>query len=328
MARPLRIQYPGAWYHVMNRGNARAPIYEVDDDYEIFLEVLKESSKFFQVYLAAWCLMPNHYHMLLTTPRGNLSRFMRHLNGVYTQRFNKLHKKDGHLFRGRYKAILVQEDEYLTHLVRYIHLNPIQANIIQDPKDYPWSSHRNYLKAKDEDWLKVIPVLKIFSKTLKNARKAYLGFIKDGVDAKTLSFFKSMKPGPIFGDIDFIESIKEKFLSPKDTHSKEEIPEARPLSGEFMIGRIKKEVSRKLGVHHDSLCLSRRGEHNRPRTLAVALARELSGLKLKELADHFKVTSYKTISAHHRYFLKSSIKDTALSRLYEEIKRRCIQIET
>ena len=93
MARPLRIQYPNAWYHVMNRGNARAPIYLIDDDYGIFLEVLKESCKFFHVYISAYCLMPNHYHLLLTTPKGNLSRFMRHLNGVYTQRFNRYQEK-------------------------------------------------------------------------------------------------------------------------------------------------------------------------------------------------------------------------------------------
>lgn len=311
----------------MNRGNARAPIYLIDDDYEIFLEVLKESSKFFQVYLAAYCLMPNHYHLLLTTPKANLARFMRHLNGVYTQRFNKFHKKDGHLFRGRYKAILVQEDEYLTHLVRYIHLNPIQANLVQDLKDYPWSSHGHYLKAKNEEWLKVTPTLQFFSKSLKTARKAYLGFIRDGIDPKTKAFFNAKKPGPIFGDVDFIETIKERFLTKQGDQS-HEVPEVRPLHGERMIHRIKKEVSQKFKVSQEMLCLSKRGEHNRPRTMAVALARELSGLSLGELAKQFRVGSYKTISAHHRYFLRSALKDAISRRLYEEIKWRCIQIET
>ncbi len=311
----------------MNRGNARAPIYLIDDDYEIFLEVLKESSKFFQVYTAAYCLMPNHYHLLLTTPRANLARFMRHLNGVYTQRFNKHHKKDGHLFRGRYKAILVQEDEYLTHLVRYIHLNPVQANLAQNLRDYPWSSHNHYLKAKDEEWLKVTPTLKLFSRSLRSRKKAYLAFIRDGIDPKTKAFFNANKPGPIFGDVDFIQTIKEKFLA-KQIDLSHEVPEIRPLNGERMVQRIKKEVSRKLGVHEDSLCCSRRGEHNRPRTLAVALAREISGLRLGELAGYFKVGSYKTISAHHRYFSRATLKDAAARRLFEEIKGRCIQIET
>ena len=304
----------------MNRGNARSPVYLVDDDYKIFLEVIKESSRFFQVYTAAFCLMPNHYHLLLTTPRGNLSRFMRHLDGVYTQRHNRHHKKDGHLFRGRYKSTLVQEDEYLTHLVRYIHLNPIEANLVQDLKDYPWSSHKDYLKAKDEEWLKVTPTLKMFSKSLLAAKKAYLDFIRDGIDPKTKAFFSLKKPGPIFGDVDFVESIKEKFLMKGDDVSKE-VPEARWLHGERMVNRIKKEVSRKFNVSKEALCLSKRGEHNRPRTIAVALSRELSGLRLGELAGHFGLGSYKTISAHHRNFLHVVSRDTATRGVYDEIKR-------
>lgn len=304
----------------MNRGNARDSIYLVDGDYEIFLEVLKESCRLFQVYISAFCLMSNHYHLLLTTPRANLARFMRHLNGVYTQRYNRYHKRDGHLFRGRYKSILVQEDEYLTHLVRYIHLNPIQANLVRDPKNYPWSSHRAYLKAKDEAWLKVTPVLKFFSKSLRSARKSYLEFIRGGVDPRTKAFFASKKPGPIFGDLDFVEQIKERFLAEK-MDSSGEVPEARSIQGERLVSRIKKEVSRKFKVSEQTLLASRRGVLNKPRTVAVALAREISGLRLKELAGYFKVGSYKTISAHHQNFLRFASRDGSSWRLYEEIKK-------
>ena len=150
MSRPLRIEYPNAFYHVMNRGLSRKDIYLIDDDRQVFLETLKEASKLFGLRIICYCLMPNHYHLLIQTPKPNLSRAMRHLNGIYTQRFNRIHKKDGPLFRGRYKAILVQEDEYLTHLIRYIHLNPVQASLVQDPVKYPWASHAAYLKAKDQ----------------------------------------------------------------------------------------------------------------------------------------------------------------------------------
>ncbi len=311
----------------MNRGNARAPIYLVDDDYEIFLEILKESCKFFQVYVSAYCLMPNHYHLLLTTPKGNLARFMRHLNGVYTQRHNRHHKKDGHLFRGRYKAILVQEDAYLTHLLRYIHLNPIQANLTQDLRDYPWSSHRHYLKAKDEEWLKVVLLLKVFSRSLSTARKSYLNFIRDGIDPKTKAFFDQEKSGSIFGDVDFVEETKERFLGANNTLS-EEIPEVRSIHGKRLIVRIKKEVSRKFSVSEDALSFSRRGVRNRPRTIAVALAREISGLSLGEVAKHFKMGSYKTVSAHRQIFLRAVSGNGAMHRLYDEIKKRCVQLET
>jgi putative transposase len=110
MARPLRIEYPNAFYHVMNRGLSRREIYLGDDDYEIFLGVLKETSKLFDIRVLAYAFMPNHYHLLIQTPKANLSRAMRHLNGVYTQRFNRFHNNDGPLFRGRYKAILIQEE--------------------------------------------------------------------------------------------------------------------------------------------------------------------------------------------------------------------------
>ena len=303
----------------MNRGISRARIYQIDDDYEMFLEALKESSKFFDVKIIAFCLMTNHYHLLVHTPRGNLSRFMRHAAGVYTQRFNRLHKKDGPLFRGRYKAILVQEDAYLTHLVRYIHLNPVQAKLVQDPKDYPWSSHLHYLKAKDEEWLRVTDTLKYFSRSIQTAKKAYLNFIREGIDPKTNAFFSLKKPGSIFGDVDFVESVKEKYFVRKDTSSSE-VSELRPLYGEHLIKRIKKTVSKAFNVAEDSLCRSRRGVSNKPRTFAMALARETSGLRLGELAKHFGVGSYKTISHHHRLLVRSFIKDKRIHRTYNNLK--------
>ncbi len=112
MARPLRIQYKDAWYHVMNRGRRSENIYLDRDDFCLFTNLLKESSEQWGVHIAAYCLMSNHYHLLIQTPHANLSRFMRHIDGVYTQRFNRCHKLDGQLFRGRYKSILVGEDNY------------------------------------------------------------------------------------------------------------------------------------------------------------------------------------------------------------------------
>ena len=135
MARPLRIEFPGAWHHAMNRGNARQTIFLDKGDYRAFLDLLDECSSMWGLECHAYCLMPNHYHLLLSTPSGNLSRAMRHLDGVYTQRFNRRHDRDGHLFRGRYKAILVDADSYLLQVARYIHLNPIKARLVQDPQD-------------------------------------------------------------------------------------------------------------------------------------------------------------------------------------------------
>ncbi len=125
MPRPLRIEYPGAVYHLMNRGSARQKVFLGSADYREFLKTLSEAHDLWEIEVLAYCLMPNHYHLCLRTPRGNLSRVMRHIDGLYTQRFNRGHRRDGSLFRGRYKAILVDADEYLLAVVRYVHLNPV-----------------------------------------------------------------------------------------------------------------------------------------------------------------------------------------------------------
>ena len=136
MARPLRIEYPGAWYHVMNRGRRSEEIFYQRDDYEAFVELLRESSEMWNIRVAAYCLMTNHYHLLVQTPDANLSRSMRHLNGVYTQRYNRRHGCDGQLFRGRYKSILIDADAYLLELVRYIHRNPLDSGLVDNLKKY------------------------------------------------------------------------------------------------------------------------------------------------------------------------------------------------
>jgi len=144
MSRPLRIEYPGAFYHIMNRGRARHRIYRNQADYQRFIHLLSETCAMWAIRVHVYSLMPNHYHLLMETPRGNVSRAMRHLDGVYTQRYNRAHGSDGTLFRGRYKAILIDKDSYLLQVVRYIHLNPIQAKIVREPGDHPWTSHRYY----------------------------------------------------------------------------------------------------------------------------------------------------------------------------------------
>ncbi len=327
MSRPLRIEFQGAHYHVMNRGNARNSIFLIDDDYGVFLAVLEEATRLFYVKVLSYCLMTNHYHLLIHTPKGNLSRFMRHLGAVYTQRFNKIHKKDGHLFRGRFKAILVQEDEYLTHLIRYIHLNPAQANLVQDPKDYLWSSHSDFLKGKDSQYLNVKEALSYFSPIEKEAKKLYLEFLKSGVDLKTKVFFKNNKQGSVFGDIDFIDKIKEKYLL-VDKKPSEEIPEKRSDEGLLMIKKIKKSILERFRLKESSLYASIRGEYNKPRTLALALSRELSGLKLQEVARAFKMRSYKTVSSSCQRFKASLVFDERAWREYDEVRRGCMQGET
>jgi putative transposase len=145
MSRPLRLEFPGAIYHVTSRGDRREPIYRDDQDRAAHLEVLAQALQRFDAQVLAYCLMGNHYHLVLHTRAANLSRLMRHLNGVYTQRFNRRHGLVGHLFQGRFKAILVDRDAYLLTLCRYVERNPVASGLVSKAADWSWSSGRAHL---------------------------------------------------------------------------------------------------------------------------------------------------------------------------------------
>ena len=154
MARPLRIEFPHALYHVTSRGDRKEPIFLDDADRVGFLALLDEACERFDAVVLAYCLMGNHYHLVLTTRGANLSQLMRQLNGVYTQRFNRRHGKVGHVFQGRFKAILVDRDDYLLAVCRYVDLNPVRASMVRAPGDWPWSSYRAHTgQAEPPRWL-------------------------------------------------------------------------------------------------------------------------------------------------------------------------------
>ncbi len=142
MSRPLRIEYAGAVYHITSRGNEKKAVYKDDVDRETFLDTLFQVNKRYNWICHAYCLMNNHYHLIIETPDGNLSAGMRQLNGVYTQTFNKRHKRVGHLFQGRYKAILIQKDSHLLEVCRYVVLNPVRAKAAERPEMWKWSSYQ------------------------------------------------------------------------------------------------------------------------------------------------------------------------------------------
>ncbi len=160
MARPLRLEFAGALYHVTSRGNERKPIYLDEADFDGFLSILGDVCERYNWVIHSFCLMSNHYHLLVETPDANLSKGMRQLNGVYTQWFNRSHQRVGHLFQGRYKAILVDKDAYLLELNRYIVLNPIRAKMVDSLSDWPWSSwHFTMGQAHVPAWLEIDKML-------------------------------------------------------------------------------------------------------------------------------------------------------------------------
>jgi REP element-mobilizing transposase RayT len=181
MSRPLRIEFAGALYHVMARGNARADIFLDDEDRQAFCAGLSRVCERFDWRLWAYCLMGNHYHLLIETLQPTLSRGMREVNGVYTQAFNRHHARVGHVLQGRYKAVLVDKDSYLLELARYIVLNPVRAKMCESAGDWPWSSYRAVMgKAAAPELLAVAPMLALFSPDRGAARRAYARFVAEG----------------------------------------------------------------------------------------------------------------------------------------------------
>jgi putative transposase len=182
MSRPLRLEFAGAIYHITSRGNGRNLIYLQDDDFELFLQILANVCERYNWVVHAYCLMSNHYHLLVETPDANLSQGMRQLNGVYTQSMNRKHHRVGHLFQGRYKAILVDKDAYLLELCRYIVLNPVRANMVNSPEEWRWSSWHCMLgNVESPVWLSTDTLLVQFAKNRQDAIRRYIEFVKSGV---------------------------------------------------------------------------------------------------------------------------------------------------
>lgn len=220
MARPLRIEFPGAIYHVTSRGNAQAPIFLDDIDRNTFLSVLGLTMRRFNVICHGYCLMTNHFHLLLETPDANLSKAMRQFNSGYTQAFNRRHGRVGHVLQGRFKSIVVDRDAYLLELCRYIVLNPVRAGMVKEPGKYPWSSYRATAGlGKKPDFLAVDWILEQFGTDRVQARKEYRLFVKAGLDSE--SPWNDLKGQCLLGDDPFLEKL---FPLLKDKSAFKEIP--------------------------------------------------------------------------------------------------------
>ena len=209
MARPLRIEFAGALYHVTSRGDGREDIYLDTEDRELYLTVLGEVCDLFNWSVHSWCQMTNHYHLLVETPDANLSKGMRYLNGVYTQRFNRKHSRVGHVFQGRYKAILVEKDSYLLELARYIVLNPVRAGMVGSAEQWEWSSYQITARlASSPDWFDREWILGCFGKNEKQAIKSYMQFVADRVQQP--SPWSMLKNQIYLGSDEFIEKVQNK----------------------------------------------------------------------------------------------------------------------
>lgn len=207
MARPLRIEFPGALYHVTSRGDAREAIYRSNADRHAWLEILAETCRRFQWRSHGWCQMTNHYHLVVETAEGNLSRGMRQLNGVYTQHVNRAHARTGHAFQGRYHAVLVERETHLLELARYVVLNPVRAGMVDDAARWPWSSYRAFIgSAAAPPWLETDWMLSQFGRERPSAVRRFVEFVRAGVGLP--SIWTGLRGNIYLGSDDFVQRMQ------------------------------------------------------------------------------------------------------------------------
>lgn len=315
MSRPLRIEYPGAWYHVMNRGRRREDVFHQNEDYDAFLQIVRETVDVWNLKVSAYCLLQNHYHLLVQTPDGNIARCMRHINGVYTQRFNRSHDTDGQLFRGRYKAVLVEGDSHLLEVMRYIHRNPLRAGLVKCLDDYPWSSHLGYLSlAKGWNWLYRDFLLAMLSTEKRRRKSVYLDFVAQGEPEEITSFYAMKKLPLLLGGDKFSEWIKEKYYH---LGFQQEVPEAQILA--LTPQEIIVQVCSYFNLDEATLMKSRRGVENVPRDIAIYLSRRYCRKNLTEIGEHFELSNYSTVSSAVERIKVRKSNDRDLMQHLEEV---------
>jgi REP element-mobilizing transposase RayT len=274
MARKPRVEFEGALYHVIVRGNHRRDIFGDESDRVNYLERIEHYRERYEAVVYAYILMSNHVHLLIETGVVGLSKIMQGIQFTYTQRYNRRHRKVGHLFQGRYKAILCDHDAYLLELIRYIHLNPARMKNPQDPWKYRWSSHRAYLGGEGPLKVQTSAVLQQFASKRSAARKRYLDFMKKGLDQGHVESFYETVEQRFLGDEKFIEQVEKKKAG-------------EPVKIKIKFPRLAEGVAAVYGIEARRLLGT---ERNRswvgPRSLLVYAAREWSGIKAKALAEY------------------------------------------
>lgn len=291
MARPLRIEFPNAVYHVSNFGLNGQPIFPAAKYFEAFLQGLAETCSRLNVEVHAYCLLKNQYHLLVKTPEANLSRFMRQVDGLYTQHFQRLKSAEGSLFKGRYKAVLVQADKYLLPLSRFLHCKVKTSDL----PSYPWSSYSTYTsKSKPPAWCTRDEALKQLPVAASMRNLAYKKYVAEGADAELTRFYGKKNLASIMGDTGFIRSAQKL----RSATSARGVSRGAHAKWRPSCKQIVTVVAKQFKVTEDSIYQAARGpgSKNVPRWVAMCLCQELSAVTLQEIAKLFKLKRYGTVS--------------------------------
>jgi putative transposase len=329
MARPIRIEYEGAVYHVTLRGNDRKAIFKTDEDREKFIEKLAESVERYDVRLYMYTLMTNHTHFVLETPRGNLSRFMQRFQTAYTVHYNRKHNRSGHLMQGRFGASVVDEDRYILKLSRYVHLNPvfIKANKPKAARervlllrDYRWSSYRSYVgKCKREDFVDYEPVLAMMDGPARKQASQYRRFVEAGiVDIDSAVIYAKQRSRLCIGSDDSLERIESLYHDLVDARHQSEDVSFRNMRFSIAPDEVINLVCSAFGVEPAALYQRTRNSLLRP--MAATLLCHYSGLTQREVAERLRIGGSAAVSKQLKRLPESLKTSEAAKKLYAQIE--------
>ena len=323
MARALRIKYKNALYHITSRGNERKNIFENDHDRDFFLKTLKESLNTYHVILYSYVLMSNHFHLLLETPLANLSEFMRQFNITYTSYYNRKYNRVGHLYQGRYKSILVQKDNYLNILSRYIHLNPVRVvkmeNIPLKEKEkylrqFKWSSLKGYInKNNTQSFVDYQTILSAYGGDNQKERNNYWQALQSDLSSK-LEIKKQIIGNSILGNEQFIQEIKEKYLMKRE----KEIPSVKKIHSYCTKDKVIEIVCREIGKAWEQI----KSTPDSHRQILMEMLYRYTGLNNREIGELIGL-DYSTVSVGRRRLRGKLFNDSNLRDLVRRIEEGC-----
>jgi REP element-mobilizing transposase RayT len=326
MARPLRIQFENAYYHVTCRGNARQEIFLDDSDRSAFIDLLERSSDIYQTEILAYVLMSNHFHLLVKTPLANLQEFMRHFNMSYTSRYNWKHDRTGHLYQGRYKSFLVDADNYLQEISRYIHLNPTRVKRSSGMtmgekrkylRNYRWSSYGGYiLQVRRRDFLHVQEVLAYFGGDTARGRKKYEDFVMEGVSRDIANPLEKGVGHGIVGANEFIEKIRGQYI--RSAAESRELPAVKKILAQVEPERIIRLIGEIFKVKREELL--KRGYKGVARGVLVEMLYRYGGMKQREIGELMGI-DYSAVSVIRKRLWALQEKDRKLRMNIERVKR-------
>lgn len=311
MARPLRVSYPGAFYHVTARGNERKEIFSSNRDRLRFLSYLESAHMRYGALFHGYCLMENHYHLLLETPRENLSQIMHHINGAYTIYYNVKTSRSGHLFQGRYRSILVEKDAYCLELSRYIHLNPVRAGMVKSVEEYPWSSYLAYIgKREARQWMETGFVLASFGEDVSTARERYREFVKEGEEKKVGNPLEQVHASTILGREAFCAFVQKKIEENMRVPDTRNVPALKAFETRPSLDKIAQIVA--------DVC---RGHPRQIKKLSLWISQDIGGCSLSEIGRRYGMREGAVSQSNGRYRREMS-GDGEIQKLVREVRRR------